>query len=51
MTATRLDEFDKDEWWDVMRLAVHDLGGKITRADFEKMWDEFCEMKRKRQTN
>ena len=42
----RLDEFDKEEWWDIMRLAVRNCGGRITREEFEDMWDDFCAMKR-----
>lgn len=45
MMDVRLDEFDKEEWWDVMREAVRILGGSITRDEFEDYWIEFCAMK------
>lgn len=32
-----LREYDKDEWWDVMRRAKPD----ITREEFDLYWDEF----------
>lgn len=44
----RLDEFDKEEWWDVMREAVRSLGGTLSRDEYEKQWSEFCEMKRRK---
>jgi hypothetical protein len=40
----RLDEFDKDEWWDVARMARPEL----TREQYDEMWDDFLEMKKKR---
>lgn len=40
----KLNEFDKDEWWDVcQRCAPH-----VTREQFDKQWEAFCEMKRKK---
>lgn len=39
-----LNEFTRDEWWDVCRLARPDLD----RETFERMWDEFIAWKRKR---
>lgn len=44
-----LYEFDKEEWWDVLRIAVKSLGGKISRDEFEASWAEFCEMKRRKE--
>ena len=34
---TRLDEFDRDEWFDIMRRARPN----IARAEFDVMWDRF----------
>ena len=43
-----LDEFDKNEWWDILCAAIRLKGGTPpTRDDFEKDWDEFQEMKRR----
>lgn len=42
--TVRLDEFDKVEWRDVckaLRPDIHD-------AEFEDMWEEFCDMKKKK---
>jgi len=44
-----LYEFDKEEWWDVASAAVKSLGGQMTREEFEVMWADFCEMKRRKQ--
>ena len=41
--AVRLDESDENEWFDVCRSFRPDL----TRDDFNVMWAEFQEMKRK----
>lgn len=41
MTETRLDEFTKDEWFDVVR----ELKPGITREEYTVMWDEFQETK------
>lgn len=38
---TRLNEFDKEEWWDVCRRARPD----ITREQYDQMWNEFQAMK------
>lgn len=48
METTRLYEFDKEEWFDVMREAVRLLGGTMSREQYEKAWDEFCEFKRRK---
>lgn len=40
----RLDEMDETEWWDVCRRLCPD----VTRADFERHWQEFQAMKRAR---
>lgn len=40
----RLDELDRDEWWDVCRLVRPD----ITREEFENDWREFAELKQRR---
>lgn len=43
-SAAVLTEFDRDEWWDVMRRAKPD----ITREAFDAYWDEFHAAKAKR---
>jgi hypothetical protein len=40
---TRLDEFDKDEWFDVMRRIRPDL----SRAEFDEQWRQFQRDKQK----
>lgn len=44
MTA-RLDEFDKDEWREVVRLVRPDW----TDEQFDEAWDDFQRMKAERQ--
>jgi hypothetical protein len=46
-SPARLDEFDKEEWWDVARRVRPDL----TREEYEAMWTEFAELKRRRRQN
>ena len=46
-----LFEFDKDEWFDVMKAAAKSIGGDLTRDEFEPMWADFCEMKRRKQAH
>jgi hypothetical protein len=41
---TRLYEFDKEEWWDVMRRAKPD----IAREEFDRVWAEFVALKQKK---
>lgn len=45
--GVRLNELDKDEFWDV----IHHLKPEITRAEYDRHWDEFQEMKRRRRLN
>lgn len=44
MTQPRLDEFDKAEWFDVMKRVRPDLSA----AEFDELWAEFQADKRKR---
>ncbi len=44
VSETRLDEFTKEEWRDVSRLARPDW----TDEQFEEYWKGFVEMKRKK---
>lgn len=37
MTASPLNELDKEEWWDVARRVRPD----ITREEYDRMWEEF----------
>lgn len=46
--ATKLYEFDKEEWWDVMREATR---GELSREQYEEAWREFCELKQKKLTH
>jgi len=43
---TRLNEFDKTEWWDVCRRLRPDW----SYEQFERAWQEFVELKRKRES-
>jgi hypothetical protein len=43
----RLDEFDKDEWWDI----VQEIRPDLTRAEYEEMWDDFIKMKARKRVN
>lgn len=43
--AVRLDEFDKDEWFDVARR----LKPGLSREDYEGMWEDFMAAKREHQ--
>jgi hypothetical protein len=45
MNDTRLDELSADEWWDICRHFRPD----VTRDEFDLMWEEFQEMKRRRE--
>jgi hypothetical protein len=49
--TARLDEYDKNEWRDVMREAARMLGKTLTDAEFDVMWDDFIEMKRRKNLN
>lgn len=42
--AARLDEFDRDEWRDVVRRLRPDW----TERRFDEAWAAFCAMKRRR---
>jgi len=42
--AVQLNEFSKDEWWDVARILSPDL----SREEYDEMWADFCEVKRRR---
>jgi hypothetical protein len=42
--AAELNEFDREEWWDVCRTVKPDM----TREQFEADWEEFQELKRKK---
>lgn len=44
MTDARLNEYTKEEWLDVCRRVRPDL----TEAEFEKMWADFVEEKRRK---
>lgn len=44
---TKLNEFDREEWWDVMRVAKPG----IDRQEFDAYWEEFHRMKRARRAN
>lgn len=45
--GVRLNELDKDEFWDV----IHHLKPEITRAEYDRHWDEFQARKRLRKLN
>ena len=51
MTNPRLNEYTKDEFRDIMRLAAQQLGKPLDEEQFEKDWAEFIEMKRKKALN
>ena len=40
----RLDELDQDEFWDV----IHYLKPELLRPEYDKLWEEFQEGKRRR---
>lgn len=40
----KLNEFDREEWWDFCRL----LNPSMTREEFIERWDDFQEEKRRR---
>lgn len=40
--TSRLDEFDKVEWFDVAKK----LKPGLTRSEYDQMWERFIEMKR-----
>lgn len=42
-TETRLNELDKQEMWDISRI----LMPTITDEEFDALWAEFVELKRK----
>jgi hypothetical protein len=44
-STVRLNEFDKNEWWDVCRKMQPDL----SRAQFDAMWADFCRSKAARE--
>ena len=48
-TDTRLDEYDKDEWREILKEAVRSAGGSWDEKKFEDGWVEFCELKRRKQ--
>lgn len=38
----KLDEYNKEEWWDVVQKAMRNLGKPpLSRERFEEMWTEF----------
>ncbi len=41
MSESRLDQFDKDEWFDVCR----ELKPQMTREEFEIKWETFQQLK------
>lgn len=47
MPDIRLDEYDADEWFDLVRAFKPEL----TREEFDKTWAEFQELKRRKQQN
>lgn len=44
-STARLDEFNKEEWWDVCRKVRPD----ITREEYEAMWEENTQHKEERE--
>lgn len=42
----RLDELDREEWWEVARQ----VDPTISREQFEADWAEFCRLKERRQS-
>jgi hypothetical protein len=50
-TVDPLYVVDKEEWWDVLTTALRSLGRSITREEFDRDWDEFQDMKRRRSAN
>jgi hypothetical protein len=40
----RLDEFDADEWFDVVRA----INPALTREEFDASWEQFQEVRRRR---
>ena len=43
MTDVRLNEYDKEEFWDICRI----VNPSITREWYDKFWDEFQDAKEK----
>lgn len=41
MTDARLDELDRDEWWQV----AHQLRPDLSREDFDQLWGVFAQAK------
>ncbi len=44
----RLNEYTKDEFRDIMRIASASLGRPLDEEQFEKDWADFVKMKRRR---
>jgi len=47
LETVKLHEFTKEEWWDVARV----LTPEMTQEEFDAMWEEFQETKRRRKLN
>lgn len=45
--AVNLNEYDKDEWHDIVRTIKPDL----SQEEFDEMWEEFVQMKARKQVN
>ena len=43
-SPVRLNEFDKEEWWEIAR----EVRPAYTREEFERDWVEFLEMKKQK---
>lgn len=41
----RLDEYTREEWWDVARLC----NPSLTRAEFDLMWSQFLDERAERE--
>ncbi len=44
LAAGPLNEFTKDEWWDV----CHSVKPDINRDEFDVAWKEFCDWRRRK---
>lgn len=42
---TGLNEYDKEEWWDVARRVTAGRNPPYTREQYEKDWEEFLRLK------
>lgn len=44
---SRLDELNREEWWEVAKR----IDPNMTREQFDADWEEFCRMKKARRNN